>query len=145
LCVKGAHGVEIKADVLLSEVSGDDFAAVVLPGGAGGTEKLRVCDVLKDILWRHKENGAIIAAICAAPIVLVDFELLDREHHITCYPSVVTEIDRPSANAPVVADGNVITGQGPASAMLFALVLLSALEGEVKARKVSRGVLFDGF
>ena len=62
---------------------------------------------------------------------------------MTCYPTCVLDLDRPSADVPVVADGNVITGQAPGAAMLFALVVLQALQGESVARKVARGMVTD--
>jgi putative intracellular protease/amidase len=53
------------------------------------------------------------------------------------------DIDRPSANVPAVADGNVITGQGPGSALLFSLVVLQALAGERVASRVARAMVTD--
>lgn len=53
------------------------------------------------------------------------------------------DLDRPSAGVPVVADGDVITGQAPGSALLFALVVLQALVGEKKAAKVARDMVTD--
>ena len=53
------------------------------------------------------------------------------------------DLDRPSANVPAVADGNVITGQAPGSALLFSLVVLKALVGDKSAEKVARGMVTD--
>ena len=53
------------------------------------------------------------------------------------------DIDRPSADVPAVADGNVITGQAPGSALLFSLVVLQALAGERVASRVARGMVTD--
>ena len=58
-------------------------------------------------------------------------------------PACQTELDRPWSPAPVVADGNVITGQAPGSALLFSLVVLQSLVGEKDARKVARGLVTD--
>ena len=52
-------------------------------------------------------------------------------------------IDRPCAGVPVVADGNVITGQAPGASMLFALVVLKTLTDEKTAAKVARGMVTD--
>jgi putative intracellular protease/amidase len=56
---------------------------------------------------------------------------------------MMLELDRSYVNVPVVADGNLITGQAPGSAMLFALVILKTLVGETRMRKVARGMVTD--
>ena len=53
------------------------------------------------------------------------------------------ELDREGSPAPVVADGLVITGQAPGSALIFALVVLQTLKGEPVAKKVARGMVTD--
>lgn len=141
--VQGAHGTVMRADALFSDVADDTYAAIVLPGGADGTHNLKECTALLERLRRQKEQGGLLCAICAAPSVLVEADVLEPDQHITCYPSCVMDIDRPSADVPVVADGNVITGQAPGSAMLFALVVLQALAGEKTAARIARGMVTD--
>ena len=139
--VKGAHGVSVLADSLLDDVAENKFDAVILPGGGEGTENLKNSDVTIRLLQRQKEEGRLICAICAAPIVLVEAGVLDPGQHITCYPTCIMELDRTSANVPVVADGNVITGQAPGSAMLFSLIVLHALTNESVTSKIARGLV----
>jgi putative intracellular protease/amidase len=50
-------------------------------------------------------------------------------------------LDRPWANAPVVEDRGIITGQAPGTATLFALVVLKALTGSADASRVARGMV----
>lgn len=141
LAVRSAHGVVMTADAEFEVAAKEDFDAVVLPGGPG-TDRLKVAPVIER-LKRQKEEGKLIAAICAAPTVLVEAEVLEPGQHVTCYPSCVMDLDRQCAHAPVVEDGFVITGQAPGAAMLFALVVLKALMGEGAARKVARGLVTD--
>lgn len=141
--VRGAHGVTVGADALFSDVADGDFDVVALPGGGEGTENLKKCEALIARLRLQKERGKLLAAICAAPTVLVEAGVVDQGLHVTCYPSMQMELDRPWAAAPVVADGDVITGQAPGSAMLFSLVVLSALAGDSVAHKVARGMVTD--
>jgi len=140
--VRGAHGVSVASDAPFADAEKGAFDALVLPGGPG-TPNLAKSELLVGRLRRQKEEGRIIAAICAAPTVLVEAGVLEPGQHVTCYPTCVLDLDRPSADVPVVADGNVITGQAPGAAMLFALVVLQALEGESVARKVARGMVTD--
>lgn len=139
--VRGAHAIVVKAEALLSDVKDEDFDVVVLPGGGEGTENLKASAAVFELVRRQKAEGRLLAAICAAPTVLVEAGVLDPDQHITCYPTCVIDIDRPSAGVPVVADGDVITGQGPGAAMLFGLVILQALAGETIMHKVARALV----
>ena len=143
LDVPGAHGVTMRADATLADVADDAFDAIVLPGGGEGTENLKNSDLLIRRLQRQRDDGGLICAICAAPTVLVEAGVLADGQHVTCYPTMQLELDRPWSPAPVVADGNVITGQAPGSALLFALVVLQTLAGEKVARGVARGMVTD--
>ena len=138
LDTKGAHGISVRADAAFEDVEGDSFAAIVLPGGGGGTERLKNCDALIRRIQRQAEEHGLLCAICAAPTVLVEAGVLEPGIHVTCYPTCQMELDRQWSPAPVVADGNVITGQAPGSAMLFSLIVLQTLAGEAVARKVAR-------
>ena len=141
--VRSAHGIVMKADAMFADVAGDHYDAIVLPGGGEGTENLRRCAPLVERLRRQKEDGGLLCAICAAPTVLVDAGVADPGLHMTCYPSMMMELERPYSNVPVVVDGPLVTGQAPGSALLFALVVLQSLEGDVATRKVARGMVTD--
>ncbi len=141
--VKGAHGVPVRADALLSGAVDDLFDTIVLPGGGEGTANLKNSDALFRMLRRHNDEGRLICAICAAPTVLVEAQVVAPGIHITCYPTCQMQLDRQWSPAPVVAEGNVITGQAPGSALLFALVVLQTLAGEKVAQKVARGMVTD--
>ena len=141
--VKGAHGVVVKADALFADAKDASYDAIVLPGGGEGTENLKTCVSLIRRLQRQHEENRLLCAICAAPTVLVTAGVLDPDVHVTCYPSCQMQLDREWSSAPVVADGLVITGQAPGSALLFALVVLQALAGAPAAKKVARGLVTD--
>ena len=141
--VQSAHGVRMTADRLFADVAEESFDAIILPGGGEGTENLKRSDALLAALRRQSEAKRLLCAICAAPIVLVQAGALADGIHVTCYPTCQMELDREWSPAPVVADSNVITGQAPGSAMLFALVVLQVLAGPSIAKKVARGLVTD--
>lgn len=143
LDVVSAHGVTVRADRKFADVAEDEYEAIVLPGGGPGTERLRRSEKLLKRLVRQRERGGLVSAICAAPVVLADAGLIERSQHATCYPSCQMELDCPWVNQPVVEHNGIITGQGPGSAALFALVVLKTLAGENVARKVARGMLVE--
>ena len=141
--VKSAHGIEMLADLPFEKAAADSYSAIVRPGGGGGTENMSRSPALLERIRRQKGEGGLICAICAAPTILVKAGILEPDQHITCYPSYVRALDRPCAEAPVVADGDVITGQAPGSALLFALVVLKSLVGDYVARRVAEGMVTD--
>lgn len=141
--VLSAHGILMKADALFAAVGDEPYDAIVLPGGGEGTENLKRSDALIRRLQRQAEEEGLLCAICAAPTVLVQADVLRPDTQVTCYPACQMELDRKWSSAPVVEDGRVITGQAPGSALLFALVVLQALEGERVAQKIARGMVTD--
>ena len=138
VAVRSAHGILMEADDLLSNVLENEYDAIILPGGGVGTENLMACLELHERLRRQR----LVCAICAAPTVLEAAGVLEEED-VTCYPSMAPQMGRRVKNVPVVADNLVITGQGPGSAALFALVVLARLEGERAAHMVANGMLVN--
>ena len=143
LDVKGTHGISVRADALFTDVADAEYDAIVLPGGGEGTENLKNFDALYRRLRRQNNEHRLLCAVCAAPTVLVEAGVIDPGIHITCYPTCQMQLDRQWSPVPVVAEGNVITGQSPGSALLFALVVLQTLAGEKVAQKVARGMVTD--
>lgn len=136
--VCGSHGVTLLADTLWP--TDGEFDAIVLPGGGKGTENLGADARVLETLRKFDGEGKFVAAICAAPLVLAAAGLL-HGRRATCYPSCAEELGEAYDNVPVVADGNIITGQGPGSAMLFALVLIEHFVDEPTARGVADRLL----
>lgn len=140
--VRSAHGLVVRAECRLEDVLGSEYDAIILPGGGEGTQNLKACEPLLERLRRQKADGRLVCAICAAPTVLEAAGVLEDED-VTCYPSCTSEMGRPVQQVPVVADGLVITGQGPGAATLFSLVVLAHLEGERAAHAVANGMITE--
>ena len=137
-----AHGIQMSTDAVLSDVLEGEYDAIILPGGGEGTKNLKNCDPLLQRLRKQKEIGGLVCAICAAPTVLEAAGVLDDES-VTCYPSCRSEMGRHVDDVPVVADGQIITGQAPGSATLFALVVLAHLTDDKTAHNVANGMVTD--
>ncbi len=135
--IKGMLGLKIKPDKLLSQIIPDSFDMVVMPGGSGAGvffKDTTVTKILKSFENRHK----IIAAICLSPVTLAKNGLL-KGKRATAWPSLFTKraLKRNGAvyvNKPVVIDGNIITANGPKSALKFAKAIDSVftIRKEVK-------------
>lgn len=140
--VVSAHGIRMFADALLAGVVENEYDAIILPGGGDGTENLKKSEILLQRLRRQKAQGGVVAAICAAPLALEAAGVIGDEE-VTVYPSCAPMMPRRVSPAPVVADRQVITGQGPGMATLFALAVLARLEGEAAAHRVANGMLTE--
>ena len=138
--VVGANGITVEADMPLKSVVVDDYDIVVLPGGWGGTNRLAENEMAQNILKEFKKEGKWIAAMCAAPYALHVAGVLSKKY--TCYPSVEEQI-RPNDRVDdiVVIDEKVITSQGPATAICFALEIVRQLVGEDSFKQVKDGTL----
>jgi len=79
--------------------------------------------------------------MCAAPLALYKAGVLNGNY--TCYPSVEQEIkkDGYQNNLMVVEDGNILTSQGPATAICFGLSIVKRLLGEEKYTTVKNNLL----
>lgn len=139
--VAGAHGMEVKADCLFAETDFSAADALILPGGMPGSNNLNDCDPLKEQLIAQYKSGKIVAAICAAPLVLGGLGLL-KGRRATCYPGFEpTLIGATVTGEATETDGNVITGRGPGLVFNFGLALLAALKNEAVAEEVAGGLL----
>ena len=84
--VSGAHGIEVTADLLFDDSDYTDAEFLILPGGMPGSTNLYECEKLQQLLTSHASRGGKIAAICAAPaVVLAPLGLL-KDKEATCYP-----------------------------------------------------------
>jgi len=140
--VTGANGITLQADMSIKNVISDDFDMMVLPGGWEGTYALAENKRIIKLVQEFKANK-IIGALCAAPFVLKKAGVLGADY--TCYPGAKDEIDHPGYrdDAKVVSDGNVITSQGPGTAVCFGLVIVECLVGKESMQAVKEGMLLD--
>lgn len=139
--ITGRNKINVMADATLDEAADGDYAMVVLPGGAIGTENLLKDERIKNLITKMHTQGRFVTAICAAPMVL-SAAGLTKDKTITSHPSIRAELKAAAISEErVVIDGNIITSQGPGTAMEFAFKLVEALYGVEKVEEVNKGVL----
>ena len=139
--VTGAHNIPVTADTTFNKA---DFAAVevlALPGGMPGAKHLNEHEGLKNLLLEFNAQNKLIAAICAAPMVLGGLRLLEGRR-ATCYPGFEPElIGAQVTGENVVVDGNITTGRGPGLVFDFALRMVEQIAGLATRREVQQGLL----
>lgn len=146
LTVTMSRGVKVTADQPISACVASSWDAVVIPGGMPGSTRLSESPEVSAILAAQSKKGGLIAAICAAPaVVLNKHGLLDGCTKATCHPGFYAELGAKGVEDRVVIDGNVITSRGPGTAMEFAFAIVRVLCGEEKAKSVAGPmVVFPG-
>lgn len=142
LTVKGAHGIEVKADLLFEEGKFDDGDMLVLPGGMPGTRNLLNHKGLADIIHIYNVEEKYLAAICAAPSVFGAFGIL-KGRKATCFPGFEQKLTGAKlVNDRVVMDGHVITSRGMGTAIDFGLKLVELLADEETASELASTIQY---
>jgi len=139
-----SRGVELVADRLIGECLESEFDAVVLPGGMPGAQNLADSEPLMEILRKQTEAEKVIAAICAAPYIVLAKSGLLAGRTATAYPGYRENLESEGVTPSddiVVIDGHFITSQGPGTAMQFALAVINRSCGEEVSHRVADGLL----
>ena len=134
---RGSRGITILADALWQDLDLATFDALVIPGGLGGVEKIRADGRVAKLAKDFNARGKLVAAVCAAPLVLLDAGLLRGGVGFTCHPSVADKFNQ-GEYLPYLAvrEENIITGKGPGVTFEFALAIARHLFGEETAQRV---------
>lgn len=151
--VKSSHGVSVKADLTFSEYrqacsAGDccekDF--MVFPGGMPGTKNLAACQELMSMMNEHYGAGGSVAAICAAPgLVLSQLKGIEGKN-FTCFDSFEGYLEKKGARfspRPAVTDGRVVSGRSAGHAIAFGLHILDIVKDAETVAAVRHSVMLD--
>ena len=117
---------------------------MIFPGGMPGSSNLAAFGKLMDIMQQHYAEGGTLAAICAAPSVVLGLLPGLEGKKMTCYDGfedALTTKGVEYVKEGVVIDGNIITGRGPGWAVEFGLAILSHVKGQEIADKVKAGLM----
>lgn len=143
LSVTGAHGVTVTADQRFEDTTFDSPEWLILPGGMPGATNLYEHEGLRELLLAHEAYKGNIAAICAAPAVVLGQLGLLKDRKATCYPGFEAQcIGAAMIDAPVVVDANHVLGNGPANALVWALNIVQKQFGEPSAHAIANGMLY---
>jgi 4-methyl-5(b-hydroxyethyl)-thiazole monophosphate biosynthesis len=135
--VEGAHKVRVMPDTSLDKIDFKEFDGLVLPGGAPGFINLGKDERILTMAREMDRAGKVVAAICAAPSVLIKAGVL-QGRRATVHPSGKKEVEACAqfSEDRVVVDRNLITSRTPGTAMEFALKLVEVLAGKEKMLQV---------
>jgi deglycase len=104
-----------KVDKDLSSARVDGYDGLVIPGGVGNPDTMRMNDDAVEFVRSFFEAGKPVAAICHGPWMLVEADVA-RGRKLTSWPSLETDIRNAGGNwvdEEVVVDQGLVTSRKP--------------------------------
>lgn len=141
LATTGRSGIKLAADKLFSEIENETFDAIIISGGPGAMNVCKNKNLL-DFVKRHDAANKIVAAICAAPIVLKNAGALEGKT-CACHTSKEAELsEHLEKGKNVVSSKNAITSRGAGTAVPFSLEIVKKLLSEKIADDIAKSICF---
>ena len=124
-------GKTIAPDMTLGQVDPAEYDALLLPGGVGNPDRLRMEPEAVAIIREFDAAKKPVAAICHGPWLLAEADIV-RGRTVTSWPSIRTDLRNAGATVvdeEAVTDGNLITSRNPDDVPAFTEALIAALKG----------------
>ncbi|MEM1330539.1 MAG: DJ-1 family glyoxalase III [Planctomycetota bacterium] len=139
----GAQGLPLRADKTIDDVAGTVADMLVIPGGTEGARSLGESPAVAELIRGHADAGKWVAAICAAPALVLAKNGFADGRRVTGYPGTEGMFPESASYTgdAVVIHGKFITSKGPGTAMRFGLTLGELLAGESVAESVAGDLL----
>lgn len=137
--VTSSHNVTFKTDKLLKDVDIKEYDCIVLPGGMPGTMNLEKSEDVQSIIDYFMANNKLIAALCAAPSILVHKGLLNNNEFV-CFPGC--EAGKIPLKQKAYKHNNIITGNGLGGTIEFAALIIESLLGKDKAEEILKRIQY---
>jgi protease I len=104
-----------KVDRTVEEASADDYDALVIPGGVGNPDTMRMDENAVEFARQFFEQGKPVGAICHGPWMLVEAGVV-RDRTVTSWPSLRTDIRNAGGkwvDQEVVVEDGLVTSRKP--------------------------------
>jgi protease I len=131
-------GDEVPVDLTLDKANPDDYDALMLPGGVLNPDRLRLDERAVTFVRAFFESEKPVAAICHAPIMLIEADVLE-DRHVTSWPSIRTDIRNAGgewSDEEVVVDAGLVTSRKPDDIPAFNAKMIEEIaEGSPSSRQ----------
>jgi 4-methyl-5(b-hydroxyethyl)-thiazole monophosphate biosynthesis len=139
--IVASRGVKLVPDKSWNDVHPADFDILMIPGGAGGVDRLKADPRVLEAVRTFDRDGKCIGAVCAGPLVLQAAGML-KGRRVTCHPGVAERLTvTPRLADRVVVEGRLVTSQGPGTSFEFALAMVRLVDGAEKADTLAKGMV----
>lgn len=146
--VKSSRGLALVADTSLVELASDAkltasvWDAIIVPGGMPGAANIAASPSAVALLKEAAASTCIIAAICAAPVVVLGAAGLLAGKRFTCYPGLEKKLSGAHwSEKNVVIDGRIISSRAAGTAAEWSMCIIEALLDKDTADKTADSVL----
>ena len=139
--VTGAHGLTVKADAIFRLSAVQESDCLILPGGMPGADNLRMHSGVRRAVQEQVARGAYVAAICAAPALVLGTCGALQGKKATTYPGFEDKAHGATyTKRGIETDGTIITAKAPGFTFEFAFTIVEALKGSDAVKAVKRGM-----
>jgi protease I len=110
----GKYGVPAVADYSYSDINGEEYDAILVPGG-WAPDKIRRFPEVLSLLQHFEANQKPIGQICHAGWVLISAKILQGKK-VTSTPGIRDDMENAGAtwlDEPVVVDGHLVSSRRP--------------------------------
>ena len=143
--ITGARGITIRADMEINDIGTviNELEGVIIPGGLPGADNIAASEKAISLINSINEKEKLVAAICAAPSVVLQKAGILHGKKVTGYPSCKEDFqdDVIYVDNNVVVDGNIITSKGVGTAGKFAIKIIEILKGKKIAEHIYKATL----
>ena len=108
-------GDTLNVDVTLEDADASDYDALMIPGGLLNPDSLRTNKLALEFVRRFFAAGKPVAAICHAPWVLIDADMI-KGRTLTSWPAIKTDVRNAGGHwvdREVVVDQGLVTSRKP--------------------------------
>jgi len=138
--VTASCGVQVAANMEISDFDFYNVEAVILPGGMPGTLNLENSELVQKAIDNAVNINVPVCAICAAPSILGHKGLLSGKQAV-CFPGFEEALEGAEISSEyVVCDGNFITAKGAGVCIDFGLEIVKKLKGEEIAETIRKQI-----
>jgi protease I len=126
-------------DKTIDEVSVDDYDALMLPGGVGNPDTLRMHENAVEFVRSFFEAGKPVGAICHAPWMLVEADVV-RGRRIASWPSIKTDIRNAGGewqDKEVVVEDGLVTSRKPDDIPAFSEKIIELFAAGARAAQTA--------
>jgi protease I len=135
----GNWGRTYQVDETLDHVTQNNYDALMLPGGVMNPDTLRRNKKAVTFVRSFFENKKPVAAICHAPSLLVEADVL-KGRKLTSYSSIKKDIENAGAHwvdKEVVVDDGLVTSRTPNDLPAFNAKLIEEIYEHKQARQMA--------
>ena len=143
--INSSFNQKFKVNCLVNEVDVDSFDALVIPGGFknyGYYEDAYNIEFL-NLIREFRDQNKIITSVCVGALPLAESGVLKNKNATTYnqteYRQSLKNNGAVVSNEEIVVDDNLITSNGPSTAVEVAFILLerlSSIENTLQVRKL---------